>query len=226
MRVPVLRLISIITLVLAGVLGGSGTATADDGFDFELIEQSYVRTYFDRSMMTSGSGDEPSAVIVVVLDMVDERAAIGQMETILKSMANEDEVASFTTAKVPDLGDAATHYTVEYHNETEPQSGIVTRDGDVLIVVMTVGPGFEEDLPADIARFMIEKGPSDEKVEKDDNGNELTGGWVAAFPTAADIPALEGIDENAVYDLLEDGLYGDFEDTVRATPAQNDDDSD
>lgn len=227
MRTTILRLLAMLALVTSGVLGTAvAAAQDDDDLDEDKIEQSYVKAYMTPQDAAASPEAAPFIMMVAVLDMVDETAATEQMDDMLGSMEDDDDYTSFQTEDVDDIGDRAVHYTAEIEDSSALQSGTIAREGKVLVFVMTLGEGMDEQFATDVTKHVLEHGASDAPVERDDNSGALTGGWVDAFPTAEDFPELEGMDGNHVFDLLEDGFFGDDGGPANDDDNNTDDDTD
>lgn len=183
MRTTIIRLMAIFAVVCSSLLGTAMVAAEnDDALDDDTLEQSYVKAYTTPQSDTASPESTTFIMFVAVLDMVDEDAAIEEMESMLSSFEADDDFSDFDTKDLEGIGDEAVHYTAIIEGSDTTQSGTAARQGDVLVFVMMLGENQDESFAGDVTKHILDTGASDTEVSRDETSGGLTGGLGGCIP--------------------------------------------
>lgn len=202
MRTAHVRLVAALGLMLALVVSASPTLATPGDLSEDTIDQGYTKIYLNVDTAFTTPSQPVFMGIITIYDMVDEESAMQMVDGFVSGFEDDDEVSDLEVNEIEDLADDARtlSFTLE---DGQPQSATVAREGDVVIMAITLGADTDQDLSLEMVTFVLESGPSDVAPEKDAEGI-ITGGWADAFPMGDDIPALEGADDFEVWDPLDE----------------------
>lgn len=190
---------SLMLLCLVALFGpGYQVSAQDDYVDYlevmSTAETTYKQDYYARNQFV-GTPDTIAwtlpALSVGVNVFPDEATAEAWMDFMIgPAMGQGGDLET-----IDDLGDEAYRF-IDLDAPIYAES-ISVRDGDVVFYANTTVLSPHKTLGEDMIRFMMERGPSDAPVALDEQGS-LTGGWIDAFATRADISELEDYESPVV----------------------------
>lgn len=158
---------------------------AAEGMPLVMLNQIYM----DFSDEALASDTRPETVMIMLQEFESEEDADLAMAGF---QINDMEVADMEVTEIEEIGESA-FFLEQVDEGGDHGATIIVREGNLLLLVFVTGAPESPEIAQDIARYMVETGPSAEELSVDDNGI-VTGGWADAFPAPDDVAGVAHFD--------------------------------
>lgn len=195
------RFSAVLSILFTLSFAGGAVAQTDSIESVPDPIEAYVQIYSDLESVQITPGAEYQSVRALsttVLIAESDEDAIRMFAAYVDSA--DDEPGLYELTRIDDLGDEAYAVSPGEDQELEQMEMVFARQGNVVVVSVTLNWSDAPGLPADVIRHIFATGPSTDDVQVDSEG-AVTGGWADAFPQPEDIDELNGYDPAPVVEF-------------------------